>query len=157
MGWIGVDLDGTLALWGTKDPHTTFIHYDVTRIGAPIPAMVDRVKALIAAGEDVRIFTARVGPASDEECLHAIVRITDAQASEAGLIPFHPAVQKPQEYWDAYQRNMINIWCGEHLGASLPITATKDFHMYQLYDDRCVQVETNTGVCLVAALMGDDE
>jgi hypothetical protein len=51
-GWIGVDLDGTLAI------------YDCWRgpdhIGEPIPAMVDRVKRWLAAGNEVRIFTARV-------------------------------------------------------------------------------------------------
>lgn len=51
-GWIGVDLDGTLA------------HYDRWRgpahIGEPIPAMVERVKGWIKAGMEVRIFTARV-------------------------------------------------------------------------------------------------
>lgn len=54
-GWIGVDLDGTLA------------HYDhwegVEHIGRPIPAMLSRIKAWLAAGKEVRIFTARVfGP-----------------------------------------------------------------------------------------------
>jgi hypothetical protein len=51
-GWIGVDLDGTLA------------HYDgwkgVEHIGEPVPAMVERVKQWLAEGKDVRIFTARV-------------------------------------------------------------------------------------------------
>lgn len=51
-GWIGVDLDGTLA------------HYDgwqgVYHIGAPVPAMLARVKNWIAEGREVRIFTARV-------------------------------------------------------------------------------------------------
>lgn len=50
-GWIGVDLDGTLA------------HYDHYRgddhVGEPIPAMVDRVKQWRKAGKDVRLFTAR--------------------------------------------------------------------------------------------------
>lgn len=50
--WIGVDLDATLA------------HYDewrgIEHIGAPIPAMVARVRAWLAEGRDVRIFTARV-------------------------------------------------------------------------------------------------
>lgn len=50
-GWIGVDLDGTLA------------HYDkwegYEKIGAPIPLMLERVKAWIAEGKEVRIFTAR--------------------------------------------------------------------------------------------------
>ena len=51
-GWIGVDLDGTLA------------HYDewrgVEHIGSPIPPMVRRVKGWLTRGVDVRIFTARV-------------------------------------------------------------------------------------------------
>jgi hypothetical protein len=52
QGWIGVDLDGTLA------------YYDHWRgaehIGEPIPAMLERVKRWLADGKDVRIFTARV-------------------------------------------------------------------------------------------------
>lgn len=48
-GWIGVDLDGTLAEYhGWSD-----------FIGSPIPAMADRVKQWLAEGEDVRILTAR--------------------------------------------------------------------------------------------------
>lgn len=56
-GWIGVDLDGTLAFYDEwRGP---------AHIGAPIPAMVDRVKAWLAEGKDVRIFTARVSGPSD--------------------------------------------------------------------------------------------
>lgn len=51
-GWLGVDLDRTLA------------YYDKYQgpgdIGAPIGAMVDLVKFWLESGEDVRIFTARV-------------------------------------------------------------------------------------------------
>ncbi len=58
-GWIGVDLDGTLA------------HYDewngITHIGDPIPAMLARVKRWLAKGYDVRIFTARVSHSSQEQ------------------------------------------------------------------------------------------
>lgn len=50
-GWIGVDLDGTLA------------EYDYWRgeqhIGRPIPAMVERVREWVTKGREVRIFTAR--------------------------------------------------------------------------------------------------
>lgn len=53
-GWIGVDLDGTLA------------HYDTwrgkTHIGEPVLPMLARVKQWIAGGQEVRIFTARVSP-----------------------------------------------------------------------------------------------
>jgi hypothetical protein len=51
-GWIGVDLDGTLAEYdGWKG---------AGHIGAPIPLMVDRVKRWLAEGRLVKIFTARV-------------------------------------------------------------------------------------------------
>ena len=50
-GWIGVDLDHTLAEHhGYKGPK---------HIGAPIKLMVDRVKGWLKEGRDVRIFTAR--------------------------------------------------------------------------------------------------
>jgi hypothetical protein len=50
-GWIGVDLDGTLAKYdGWKGER---------HIGEPIPKMVERVKGWLAEGKDVRIFTAR--------------------------------------------------------------------------------------------------
>lgn len=50
-GWIGVDLDGTLAHYdGWKGPD---------HIGDPIPAMLERVKGWLAKGIEVRIFTAR--------------------------------------------------------------------------------------------------
>ncbi|WP_028454605.1 hypothetical protein [Chitinilyticum litopenaei] len=48
--WTGVDLDGTLA---------THHGYMDGCIGEPIKPMLDRVRELIAAGREVRIFTAR--------------------------------------------------------------------------------------------------
>lgn len=52
MGWIGVDLDGTIADYGDfKGPG---------HIGKPIPKMVARIKKWLAEGEEVRILTARV-------------------------------------------------------------------------------------------------
>lgn len=51
-GWIGVDLDGTLAEYnGWKG---------ASQIGAPITIMVDRVKQWLKEGITVKIFTARV-------------------------------------------------------------------------------------------------
>lgn len=51
-GWIGFDLDGTLA------------HYDrwrgVDHIGGPVPRMVEKLRAHLNAGDHVKIFTARV-------------------------------------------------------------------------------------------------
>ncbi len=51
-GWIGVDLDATLAEYnGWKG---------VEHIGDPIPAMLERVKGWLQEGQPVRIMTARV-------------------------------------------------------------------------------------------------
>lgn len=51
-GWVGVDLDGSLATYdGWKG---------ADHIGEPIPMMVSRVKKMLANGQDVRIFTARI-------------------------------------------------------------------------------------------------
>ena len=104
-GWIGVDLDGTLAEYHGWQ--------GIDHIGAPVPAMVERVKRWVAEGKKVKIFTARVSGASGDD-LHAIV----------GPI-FH--------------------WCHEHIGVRLDITCCKDFGMIELWDDRAVQVEMNTG------------
>ena len=74
-GWIGVDLDGTLA------------HYEPGEwkgedfVGSPIKPMVDRVKKWLEDGEDVRIFTARKPhPAIRKWCkdhLGAVLPITN--------------------------------------------------------------------------------
>lgn len=98
-GWIGVDLDGTLA------------YYDSWRglhhIGAPIPLMLERVKQWLAEGKAVKVFTARAN--------------------------------------DAEAHRHIEAWCMEHIGSVLPITSTKDYGMYELWDDRSIQVIHNTG------------
>jgi len=108
QGWIGVDLDGTLA------------HYDewrgIQHIGAPVAAMVDRVKRWLAEGREVRIFTARVSARSPAERSAAVLIIRD--------------------------------WCRENLGVALEVTHEKDFAMIELWDDRAVAVEANTGRAL---------
>jgi hypothetical protein len=107
-GWIGVDLDGTLALYdGFEGP-------DI--IGEPVPAMLERVKRWLADGKDVRIVTARVA-------IHCL-------KDELDYAMFMPAWEK---------------WSQKHLGRVLPVTCQKDYQMVELWDDRCVQVEKNTG------------
>jgi len=53
-GWVGFDLDGTLA-------HYTNWAEQGNAIGAPIPRMIDLLKKTLADGYEVRIFTARKG------------------------------------------------------------------------------------------------
>lgn len=105
--WIGCDLDGTLAEYHKWSGNPLVI-------GQPIAPMVNRIKALLAKGKTVKIFTARAyNP-------HEIPEVVKA----------------------------IQDWCEKHLGKRLEVTNTKDFNMIYLYDDRCVQVEKNTGVIL---------
>ena len=51
-GWVGVDLDGTLA---------RYVSGQWPVIGEPIKPMVDLVRRLLKDGREVRIMTARVG------------------------------------------------------------------------------------------------
>jgi hypothetical protein len=103
-GWIGVDLDGTLARYdGWKG---------IEHVGEPIPAMLNRVKKWLAEGREVKIFTARMACEGD----------TRREVIQA-----------------------IHDWCVRNGLPKLQITNVKDFAMIELYDDRCVQVEMNTG------------
>lgn len=66
QGWIGVDLDGTLAFYdGWKG---------AAHIGDPIPKMLKRLQQWFTEGREVRIMTARVSPNKPDhyECLYAI-------------------------------------------------------------------------------------
>lgn len=111
--WVGVDLDGTLAV---KD-HT---NNDPFNIGAPIEQMTQRVKQWIASGVEVRIMTARVGDLDFDG-----TRLSDAKR-------------------DAIV-TAIQQWCMINIGAALPVTASKDCFMVELWDDRAITVRRNTG------------
>ena len=98
-GWIGVDLDGTLAHYtGWKG---------MEHIGDPVPPMVERVRKWIAEGVTVKIFTARA-------CV-------------------------PE------QIHFVHEWLEKHGLPHLEVTNVKDFAMVELWDDKCIQVEPNTG------------
>ena len=105
--WIGVDLDGTLAV-----DHG---YESIFKIGEPVPAMVARVKVWLAKGIEVRVVTARVGPGNSLTTL-------------------------------SVARLVIRAWCFKHIGQQLPVTASKDFNMLELWDDRAVRVIANTGI-----------
>lgn len=104
-GWVGVDLDGVLARYeGFKGS---------TRIGMPVPAMVERVRRWLSEGIEVRVFTARMSEPNPR------VRAEIAQA--------------------------IRDWTRAHIGTALEATCVKDYAMDELWDDRAVAVEANTG------------
>lgn len=111
-GWIGVDFDGTLATYEGPWKH------DV--LGAPIPAMVDRVKRWLKDGVEVRIFTARIS---------------------------HDGTTQ-QMMWAEQSIGMIKEWCQKVFDTQLAVTNVKDYEMYRLYDDKAVAIEKNTGKIL---------
>lgn len=108
--------------WIGVDFDSTLATYDRWEgpevLGTPIASMVARVKQWLSEGIEVRVFIARVyAPANEAQ-----------RQGEAALATL--AIQR---------------WCFEHLGQVLPITCQKDFGMWQLWDDRAVQVVPNTG------------
>lgn len=110
-GWIGVDLDGTLA------------HYEgwqgIEHIGEPIPAMIARVRSWLASGIEVRIVTARA---------------------------FNPNGSNPSE---SAATDIVKDWLEAQGLPRLVVTCVKDYSMLELWDDRAVQVEINTGLAYV--------
>lgn len=126
MGWIGVDLDGTLAHYGSW--------VSASHIGDPVPKMLDRVKAWLAEGREVRIMTARVWPI-------AVVQVDPEQILlPPGMNSGNPRVMEAMVAIEA-----IRAWCLQHVGAVLPVTCVKDYSMIELWDDRAIQVVPNTG------------
>lgn len=113
-GWIGVDLDGTLAQYGGSKTYTA------DHIGEPIAPMVERVKEWLEKGIDVRIFTARVSHDGSPK------RVKQALES----------------------MKAIHEWTLMVFGRELPVTCEKNYSMLELWDDRAVQVEMNTGKIL---------
>jgi len=106
-GWIGVDLDGTLAEYhGWKGAQ---------HIGKPVPKMLVRVRQWLLEGKRVKIFTARVGPE----------RVLGERAVAL---------------------NAITNWSKKYIGQELEVTHEKDYSMVELWDDRAIQVEKNTGI-----------
>jgi hypothetical protein len=113
--WIGVDLDGTLARYEGWK--------GPDHIGAPIPKMVERVKLWLSMGITVKIFTARVAKSG--------------WANKEGFLD--------DAAFAAQQESLIKHWCVKVFGRELEVTATKDLHMTQLWDDIAVPVIPNTG------------
>lgn len=89
-------------------------------IGKPITAMIRRIKNYIKKGRDVRLCTARINPSGRQEF--------------------------PEQF--EAQKGIIDSWCLEHIGQTLPICYEKDLHMVFLFDDRAMQVIPNTGILI---------
>lgn len=103
QGFIGFDLDGTLA---------EYFEWGDGKIGKPIERNVSLLRYLIKNRYNVKIFTARV-------------------CQDNSQIP------------------EIHRWLEENNLPKLEITATKDYKMSYMIDDRAIQVVRNTGLTLV--------
>lgn len=108
--------------WIGVDLDGTLARYDGwaghAHIGEPIPAMVERVKGWLVEGWEVRVFTARC----------SMPRDTRDDVRE----------------WIAFV-GALKAWCIEHVGCDLRPTCFKDYHCVEIWDDRAVGVEFNTG------------
>lgn len=124
-GWVGVDLDGTLAEYES----TPEDQWDPLKIGKPIPRMVERVKGWLADGIEVRIVTARVAVEPG--------RAADMGASISASLLAEQC------------RDAIMIWLEDNGMAGVKaVQCHKDYGMLELWDDRAVQVVKNTGLTL---------
>ncbi len=95
-GWIGVDLDGTLAHYGDWK--------GIEHIGMPVPKMMERVRKWLSEGKKVKIFTAR---ASRGE---AGIKPVRAWLKKAGLPELEVTNEKDfgmLELWDDRCRQVI--------------------------------------------------
>jgi hypothetical protein len=105
MAVVACDLDKTLAK-----------HRDGQKsIGAPIPKMVKRIKAHLAAGDKVVILTARLSR-------------RDVNKEERAKI-----------------HRDIALWTKRHIGRSLQSTAEKRPEFEILYDDRAIPIVPGKG------------
>lgn len=123
-GWIGVDLDGTLAVYEGGGSYKPGV------IGKPIPAMVELIKQLLDENEhDIRIMTARVWYPRKQFNETAAEREERIRRAEAAM----------------HERHVIAQYCQELFGRTFPVTCEKDPDMVLLLDDRAQRVIQNTG------------
>lgn len=130
QGWYGFDLDGTLAVYDGW--------HGIDHIGAPVVKTVRLMKRMHEDGLRVKILTARVSPRTNPE--------TKANP----YLENHWCVESPSDMpwaladrWTA--KEFIQEWCWRTLGFVPEITHEKDHLMLNLFDDRVVQVEPNSG------------
>jgi hypothetical protein len=117
---IAVDLDGTLAEYDG-------VWRGVEHIGKPVPRIVEKVKAALAKGYKVSIFTARV----------------------AGLLD--------GEFGDSGEaKAYVEEWCLKHLGVQLEVTAIKHGSFSEFWDDRAVRVKHNEGINVYGGPLWDE-
>lgn len=127
-GWIAVDMDGTVAEYHGWTKWNEF--------GPPIPAMIQRIRGWLADGHDVRIFTARVSLPQDD---------TKEQT----------CYKTGEKFTSVMMKHAIAEYCEKHIGQRLRSQCYKDLHTIEIWDDRAVGVEANTGRTLTDAAVAE--
>lgn len=125
-GWIGVDLDGTMFTY------YEWVGWNV--FGEPIKPMIDRIKAWLVAGVEVRIVTARIG-------LPLYMGHTPMLSNTSG----RTCLVTGEKFSDADMAAAIGRHCQKYGLPALPVQCYKDINMIELWDDRTIQVVANTG------------
>lgn len=114
-----VDLDGTLAYWDGTVGNPPGSH-----IGEPVPAMADKVRAWLAAGDRVVIYTAR--------------------ACNWGDFPWaDPGPDQIRDYSAAVR--YVEDWAEKYFGQRLEVCGGKG-PWDHAYNDKTYRVVTNTGM-----------
>lgn len=124
QGWIAVDWDGTVVEYHGWTKWNEF--------GAPIMPMVERIRAWLDAGQDVRIFTARM-PLPQDEALEQTCYKTG------------------EKFTGVMMKKAIADHCEKIIGTRLRAQCYKDLHTIEIWDDRAVGVVANVGTTLVDA------
>lgn len=126
--WVGVDLDGTTLTYDN------WVGWNV--FGRPIEPMIDRIRAWIAAGIEVRIVTARIGlPFAVQDGKPIYSKELKNKCLVTGKL---------------YSDHMMQIAVQDALEqiACLPrlvVQCYKEVTMMEFYDDRAIQMVPNTG------------
>lgn len=110
--------------WVGMDLDSTLMYHEdeqAHEFGEPITAMTEIVHGYLRHGIAVRIFTARAYPWESS----TVARFKQ-EHYENDIVP-------------------IKAWCQRVFGVDLPVTCMKTPHMIELYDDRAIAVEKNTG------------
>lgn len=140
-GWIGFDLDGTLAKYdGWRG---------IDHIGEPVKPMVDLIKRMHDEGKVVKIVTARVAPRLCGETHAQGCRCgrCEEEASKPPVMQEQYLVGLEKDGMTVKHRasDYIRTWCVDNLGFIPEIVYQKDHLMIELYDDRVKQVVPNEG------------
>ena len=101
---------------GTLAEHNHWLGFE--HIGKPVPTMLERVKSWLANG-------------------HPKYGKVEVQIVTARVARDEPDAD--------YARGFVEAYCELHVGQKLVVTSSKSLRLVELWDNRAVQVECNTG------------